>query len=60
MNIREPLRIIEVERLWMPLPDSVPVPIEPSTRDSVDYLRTPVSEPCSKSCPTATLAHIWA
>ena len=28
MNIGEPLRIIEVEPLWIPLPDVTPAPTE--------------------------------
>ena len=28
MNIGEPLRIIEVEPLWLPLPDAPPAPAE--------------------------------
>jgi hypothetical protein len=28
MNIGEPLRIIEVDPLWLPLPDAMPVPEE--------------------------------
>jgi hypothetical protein len=30
MNIGEPVRIVEVEPLWMPLPDAVPAPAEPA------------------------------
>jgi hypothetical protein len=30
VNIGEPVRIIEVEPLWLPLPDAEPVPIEPA------------------------------
>jgi hypothetical protein len=33
VNIGEPLRIIEVEPLWMPLPDIAPVPSEQPERE---------------------------
>lgn len=33
MNIGEPLRIIEVEPLWNPLPDAPPAPTEPLVRE---------------------------
>jgi hypothetical protein len=32
MNIGEPLRIIEVEPLWIPLPDAAPAPTERPVR----------------------------
>ena len=32
MNIGEPLLIIEVEPLWIPLPDLATVPIKPPAR----------------------------
>ena len=33
MNIGEPLRIIEVEPLWIPLPDAAPAPTEQPVRE---------------------------
>jgi hypothetical protein len=33
MNIGEPLRIIEVEPLWIPLPDAAPAPAEQPVRE---------------------------
>ena len=30
MNIGEPVRIVEVEPLWTPLPDAAPAPAEPT------------------------------
>jgi hypothetical protein len=33
MNIGEPLRIIEVEPLWIPLPDVEPAPVEQPARE---------------------------
>lgn len=33
MNIGEPVRIIEVEPLWIPLPDAPPAPTEQPARE---------------------------
>ena len=33
MNIGEPLWIIEVNRLWIPLPEASPAPTEPPARE---------------------------
>ena len=36
MNIGEPLRIIEVEPLWIPLPNAAPAPAEQPVREPIE------------------------
>jgi hypothetical protein len=45
MNIGEPLRIIEVEPLWIPLPDAGPAPTEQPVREPEHEPAIPVPIP---------------
>jgi hypothetical protein len=45
MNIGEPLRIIEVEPLWIPLPDVAPAPSERPGREPEHEPEPAVPEP---------------
>ena len=45
MNIGEPLRIIEVEPLWIPLPDIEPPPTEQPVREPIEEPEPTAPEP---------------
>jgi hypothetical protein len=45
MNIGEPLRIIEVEPLWIPLPDATPAPAEEPVREPQKEPEPAISQP---------------
>lgn len=45
MNIGEPLRIVEVEPLWIPLPDVVPTPTEHPVLEPEPEREPAISDP---------------
>jgi hypothetical protein len=45
VNIGDPLRIIEVEPLWIPLPDTTPAPTEQPVREPEPEHEPAVPEP---------------